>query len=149
MVNSETIRDISNRNFNLELTERISINKKAFFENTSSFNTSLYLVDKITQNNFSAFKDSFKTIFKIKKQFNSVTTINYIVPDLALNKNYWFLDSEITFTSKNNKINYSIIARNLTNNKIFETVNVSDYSRTISSHNLIDRFILGNIAFKF
>ena len=149
IVNDSELRDIKSKFLMVDFSAKVSIAKKVFFENSFSFNNNIYTLDNINQNDFSSIKDSFKTIFKIKKQFNSVTTLNFIVPDLSQQKKYLFLDSELTFTSKNKKVDYSIIGRNLTNNKFFETVNVSDYSRSVSSYNLIDRFVLASIAFKF
>lgn len=149
IVNDSDLRDIKSKLLMVDFSAKVSIAKKVFFENSFYFNNNIYTLDNITQNNFSSIKDSFKTIFKIKKQFNSVTSLNFIVPDLSMQKKYLFLDSELTFTSKSKKVDYSIIARNLTNNKFFETVSVSDYSRSVSSYNLINRFVLGSIAFKF
>lgn len=75
--------------------------------------------------------------------------LNYISPDLSMSNNYWFLDAELQFVSKNKKFNYSVIARNLTNNKTFETISVSDFSKSVSSHNLLERFVMMSVGFNF
>lgn len=75
--------------------------------------------------------------------------LNFISPNLSENNNYWFLDTELRFTSKNKKIDYTLTGRNLTNNKRVQSVSISDYSKTISSHNLIERYILFSVDFRF
>ncbi|WJS95664.1 hypothetical protein NYQ10_04230 [Flavobacterium johnsoniae] len=149
IVNNSDLRDIKAKNLDLNLTTNSAIIENLSIENVFSYRINKFTVDEVSNNKFSSIKNSFKTVLKTSERFKTVVALDYIIPDLSFSKNYWFLDSEITFTSKNKKIDYSIIGRNLTNNKKFEMVNINDYSKNISSHNLIQRFILASVAFKF
>lgn len=148
-VNDSDLRNIENRGFYLNLVGRTSFKTNVNFENTTAFTNNHFLLDRITQNQISALTNSLKSIYKINPNFKTNVVFNFIATDLATNNHYFFIDAEITFTSKNKKFDYSIIGRNLTNNTTFETISISDYSRSISSHNLIERFVMASVSFKF
>lgn len=149
IVNNSDLRDIESRNLMIELTARKGGRSKLFLENRLSYMHNSFLLRNISKNNFSSFGDALKAVYRLTDNFKVATTLNYIIPDLSISNNYYFLDSEITFTSKNKKFDYSIIGRNLTNNKKFETISISDYSSSVSSHNLIKRFLMASVSFKF
>lgn len=149
ILNNSDLRDIENRIFQIELTAKRGGKSKLQIENILFYSNNYFIIKNATENRFSALKNSFRTVYKLKDNFKITSTVNYIIADLSTKNKYYFIDSEILFTSKNKKIDYSIIGRNLTNNKTFTTTNVSDYSITRSSHDLINIFIVGNISFKF
>ena len=149
IVNNSDLRDIKSKYFTIELTTNTPIVKSMFIENNISYSSNKIIVEGSDSNTFSSIKNSFKTVIKLTDRFKGNLSTQFIVPNLSTNRTYLFLDTEITLTSKNKKFDYSIIGRNLTNNKTFETVTISDYSKSIASHNLINRFLLASIAFKF
>ncbi len=148
-INNSELRDVKSKNFMLDLTAKTAFTKNTYIENTVSYRFNSYALDGVNQNYFSSINDSFRAVLKPSQRFKTTLALNFIIPDLQLSQNYWFLDSEFTFTSKNKKIDYSIIGRNLTNNTSFQTVSITDYEKTISSHNLINRFVAVNVAFRF
>lgn len=149
IVNNSGLRSVESRSLFLNLTGRTGFKGNLNFENKISFTNNRFLLDGTSQNNFSSLKNSFKAIFKVKENLKANAVLSFISSDLSVNNNYWFLDTELRFTSKNKKFDYTIIGRNLTNNTTFETVSISDYSRSTSSHNLINRFVLASIGFNF
>lgn len=149
IVNGSDLRDIENRGLFLNLIGRTGFKGNLNFENKISFANSTFFLDGVNQNNFNSLKNSFKSILKIKENLRANAVLSFISSDLAINNNYWFLDTEIRFKSKSKKFDYTIVGRNLTNNKIFETISISDYSRSTSSHNLINRFVMASIGFNF
>lgn len=148
-INNSELRDVKSKNFMLDLTAKTAFTKNTYIENTVSYRFNSYALDGVNQNYFSNINDSFRAVLKPSQRFKTTLALNFIIPDLHLSQNYWFLDSEFTFTSKNKKFDYSIIGRNLTNNTSFQTVSITDYEKTISSHNLINRFVAVNVAFRF
>ena len=70
-------------------------------------------------NNFQSLSNQTKIVLKKNERFNANVIGNFICPNLKVNNNYFFLESEINYTSKNKKITYSLIGKNLTNNKSF------------------------------
>ncbi len=149
MVNNSFLRDVESRNWNVDLTLRTGLKSSLNYETKTLFSNAIYKLKDSNKNYFNTLNQSFKIIYKASNNLIANSTINFISNDLSENNNYWFLDCEVSFTTKNKKIEYSIVARNLTNNKTFETISVSDYSRTTSSYNLINRYVLGSISFKF
>lgn len=149
IVNNSELRDIKAKSFLIDLTTNTSISKSMYIENKFSYRANTIMLQGMDSNNFSSLNNAFKAVLKPSDRLKGTMTVNFVIPDLVMNNNYLFLDSEIIFSSKNKKLDYSIIGRNLTNNTVFETTNISDYSKTVSSHNLINRFILASIAFKF
>lgn len=149
IVNDSDLRDIQMRNLFVSLTLRPGLKGKFGLENTTSFSNSEYFLEETLQNTFSSLTNNFKLIYKMGERLRANTVFSFVAPDLDSTNNYWFWDTEIYWTSKNKKFDYSIIARNLTNNTRFETISISDYSKRISSHNLIERFVIGSISFRF
>lgn len=148
-VNESNLRDIQSNVAFLDLTGRTGLRGVLNFENKISFMHVTSYADGTSANYYSALTNSFRTILKIGRNLKANAGMNYISPDTSVDNNYWFLDSEVRVTSKNKKMEYSLIARNITNNKEFSTISVSDYSRSTASHNLIERFLLLKVAFSF
>lgn len=149
MVNDFQLRNIENRSFLLNATARTGFLTKLNFENKITYANTVFLLENQEQNKFSTLTNTFKTIYKAKENIKFHTVLNFISPDLSINNNYWFLDAELRFMSKNKKFDYSIMGRNLTNNKMFETISITDYSKTVSSHTLINRFVMASFSFNF
>lgn len=149
MVNGSQLRNIENRSFLFNTTARTGFKGKLNFENKIAYANTVFILENQEQNKFTTLTNSFKTVYKVNKNIEANTLLNFISPDLSMNNNYWFLDTELRFTSKNKKFDYSIIGRNLTNNKKFKTISITDYSKTVSTHNLIDRFLMASFSFNF
>jgi hypothetical protein len=147
IVNNSEIRKIENRGIDIELTLRKKLLKKLFLENIFIYNKSIFIVSTET-NSFNALENSFKSAYQFNTNFRTALTFDFLAPDLSNCNNYFFANAEITFTSKNKKYDFSIIGRNLTNNKFFATTSVSDFSRTVSSHNLVSLYIMASISFQ-
>lgn len=147
IVNNSEIRKIENRGIDIELTLRKKLLKKLFLENIFIYNKSIFIVSTET-NSFNALENSFKSAYQFNTNFRTGLTFDFLATDLSNCNNYFFANAEVTFTSKNKKNNFSLIGRNLTNNKFFSTTTVSDFSRTISSHNLVSLYIIASISFQ-
>lgn len=149
IVNNSNLRDVETRLLFINCVLRTSFKSKFYIENDFSYSHNDFLLDNVSQNRFSSFNDTFKIIYKIGSDFKTNVATNFVSPDLSKNNTYLFLDSELRYRPQNKRFQYALIMRNLTNNKKFETVSISDYSKTIASHNLLERYILGNVSFRF
>lgn len=148
VVNNSDIRDVENKNLNIDITLRTGFKSLINLEAKTFYNNNVFMLKDSKKNHLNALNQSLKVIYKARKNIIANTFVNFISNDLSINSNYLFLDGEVTFTSKNKKIEYSILARNLTNNRTFETVAISDYYKSVSSERLIDRYIIATISFK-
>ena len=145
-INNSEIRDIKSNLLHLDLTARIGIKSKISLENNLLFTSNSF---EVTDNktNFQSLINQTKVIFKPTKEIKMFSIANIISPDLKQNTNYLFLEYEINYTPLNKKYGISLIAKNLTNNKTFETRSISDFSSSTSSHNLIERYIMLKVSF--
>ncbi len=149
IINDSDLRNIESRYLFLNCILRTGFKSKFNIENKISYFNHEFLLDEKEQNQYSSINNTSKLIYKIGYDFKADITYNFISPDLSKNNNYSFLDAAIRYTPQKNNFQYSLIMKNLTNISKFETVSISDYSRSISSHNLIKRYIMGSISFKF
>lgn len=149
IINNSDLRNVVNKSLNAELTMRRGLKKILYFESKTIYFNSVYLLENERQNNFSSLEEAIKIAYNGQESFKANTTMSFISSDLSVNNNYFFLNSEFSFMSKNKNIEYSLIAINLTNNKTFDTFNVSDYYSSKFSQNLIERYILASVCFKF
>jgi hypothetical protein len=150
IVNNSEIREIKSETFSLNFTARRSFNKIINFENKTYYlNSDFEVINENSKNNFQTLTNQTKLTYKSKNYINASVIGNFVAPDLKSSNNYFFLDTEVNYTPNNKKITYSLTGKNLTNNKIFTTTNVSDFSTNQSSHNLIERYVMLKITFGF
>lgn len=150
IINSSEIREIKNENLFLNFTARRGIKKIVVVENKTSFvNNNFTVIKENLKNNFQSLSNQTKIVLKKNERFNANVIGNFICPNLKVNNNYFFLESEINYTSKNKKITYSLIGKNLTNNKSFFMSSVTNFSNNTSSHNLIERYLMLKVTFGF
>ena len=97
----------------------------------------------------SSIQNEAKLIFKPKKLWFSSLTFEYFNPMLGDNNPFYFLDFDIIFRPKNKNWDFAIEARNLTNNKHFEQIFVSDYYQEQNSQSLNERYIIFKYNFRF
>ncbi len=150
IINSSEIRDIKNENLFFNLTVRRGIKKIIIIENKVTFiNNNFTVIKENLKNNFQSLSNQTKIVLKKNERFNANIIGNFISPNLKVNNNYFFLESEINYTSKNKKTTYSLIGKNLTNNNFFSMSSVTNFSRDTSSHNLIERYAMLKVTFGF
>ena len=150
IINESDLREVKNENLTLNFVVRRGINKRFVIENKTFYLNSNFKVKKDNlNNNFQMLTNQTKILFKSKKMIKSNLVGNFISPNLKSNDNYFFLDYEIEFTPKNKNLTYSLIGKNLTNNKVFTTHSISSFSTNYSSHNLIERYVMFKLTFGF
>ena len=149
IVNNSALRNITSKSLNIELTMRRGIQKLFYFESKTTYFNNIYLLENESKNRLNNLRQDLKIAFNNQKRFTANVTMNFVSTDLAVNNNYWFLNSEIGYSSKNDRIVYGVIGRNLTNNDTFTTYSITDYSKSSISQNLIKRFVLASVSFRF
>lgn len=148
VVNNSEIRDIKGNTLFLNLTARVGYKSKISFENNIFYLNNSFEVEN-NKTIFQSLTNQTKIIYKPTKEIKINSIANIISPDLNQNSNYLFLESEINYSPLNKKYGLSLIAKNLTNNKTFETRSISDFSSSTSSHNLIERYVMLKLYFSF
>jgi hypothetical protein len=147
-INNSDIRDIKANTLNTIFTLRTKFSDKFILENNFNYmNNSFEVLN--TTSNFQSFNQMSKVVYNPTKEINISAISNFIKPDLSQSIQYLFLESEIGYSPKNKSYSFGLIAKNLTNIKTFETRNISDFSSSVSSHNLIEKYIMFSVRFSY
>lgn len=97
-----------------------------------------------TTNTFT--ESSFSGVYKIKKEWLfKIENQHYFINK----KNYWFTNFNINYTPIKQKVSYKLTFNNIHNVTRFKDVFVSDFQRNESSYNLIPRYIVLNVKYRF
>ncbi|WP_425076637.1 carboxypeptidase-like regulatory domain-containing protein [Psychroserpens sp. S379A] len=148
IINGSELRDLKNKNLQFSFTIRSGLKSKFNFENISNLENNTFETGN-QSNNLTSIHNQLKTIYKLNKHLHSNTIISFISPDVTNPVNYTFLDTELVYKSIDKNYQISLTGKNLTNNKKFETLFVNDYSRSVASYNLIERYVLLGASFSF
>jgi len=150
IVNESDFRTIEGKNFTLNFTARKGVIKIFVVENKIFYlNSSFSVENEKLNSNFQMLTNQTKIIYKSKQNITSNLVGNFIAPNLKSNINYYFLDYEIEYTPNNKNLTYSLVGKNLTNNKQFITNSITDFSVNSNSHNLIERYVMFKLTFGF
>lgn len=147
-INNNDIRDDKSQSLLLKLDIRTGFNNKLNFENSIVFQNNSFSTEGLNQVNFSTFQNNFSTKF-VNDRFNFIMEAKYFDSNLKTkNNSFTFLDAIFNYVQKNEKIEYELRFNNLLNRKFFEELNTTDYSTTLSTQTLLERYFLLSIRFK-
>ncbi len=149
IVNNSSLRDNTSKTFFGQLDVRTGFQKAINFSNKLIFNINTFETTSNSSNSVATFQNDF-TLKYIKNGFQFNINSQYFKPDLKSNTpSDLFLDTFIAYKPKNSKIEYQLKANNLLNKKFYRNIYNNDFSTSIFEHNLIERFVLLSINFKF
>jgi len=147
-INDSDLRE--NKSFSglIEATLKTGFLGSINFENSSQYFTNSFRSGDVRLIN-NSFRNTLKVYVIPSKRIQFTTSMDYIRPNLNTNDNFIFFDTELVYTTKNNKISYSLTSKNITSQpSIFQTTNVSDFSNSINSYNIIEPYILFSVKFR-
>ena len=97
---------------------------------------------------FSTFQNNFSTKY-VKDRFNFTIDTKYFDSNLKTkNNSITFIDAIFNYEQKNEKIEYEFRFNNLLNKKLYQEINSSDFSTTINTQKLLERYFLFSVKFK-
>ncbi|MFD0860814.1 hypothetical protein ACFQ1M_01230 [Sungkyunkwania multivorans] len=133
-------------NFNIDLNSAF----KGFFNYKSSFGIT-YVENKqdnipaITNNTITA---GLETIFKFSEKMLCKIDNELLLPKgSSINSNQLFVD--LSFNRFEKKVEYFVLARNLLNKRSFKQISTTEFSTSVFSNNLFDRYIVLGINYSF
>lgn len=148
--NVNEYENISVNNINTNLGIELRSVFKTFFN--YHFSTQFFI------NKYNAIKTTSATncISFLDLDFNLSKKINLIIKNeayyfgqLPKNKNYYFGDIALNFEILPNKLSFSLTGKNIYNTKNFRTYSINDIYTTENSYQLIERYVLGSIKYRF
>ena len=146
ILNNSDIRNNSNYNCNLSLKltsgfiSKINFQEKVFFDYFKSENESL-------ENKLTTLKNDLLIFVNINSNNKIKVTNNTFIPNLQNYKSYNFLDFEYKYIYK--KTEFYFIMNNILNQKFWSTEYNDDYSVSIATTNLINRYALIGFDYNF
>lgn len=146
ILNNSDIRNNSNYNCNLSLKltsgfiSKINFQEKVFFDYFKSENESL-------ENKLTTLKNDLLLFVNINSNNKIKVTNNTFIPNLHNYKSYNFLDFEYKYIYK--KAEFYFIMNNILNQKFWSTEYNDDYSVSIATTNLINRYALIGFDYNF
>ena len=133
-------------NTNIEMNSAF----KGFFNYKT--NLGLTYIENRQENNRSFFNSTvnarLETIFQLsKKSFFKIENELLLPRDSNFENNQLFVD--FSFNHRGENIEYFILSRNLLNKSSFDQVSVTEFSTSIFSNNLFDRYIVFGLNYNF
>lgn len=150
VINNSDLREVENRNYNLDLEMRSAFNGWFNYHIGTSWR-----FNEVTASGFTnSFTDntSFTDLSFIFNEFFDVQVKGerYEFGNINSGDNtYYFLDADIRYRPKDSKWSFSIMARNLTNTSEFRTSTINDISSSTVSYRLLPRYALLNVKYRF
>jgi len=150
ILNGSDIRSNQSKNFQSEFFLKTAFDIPINFENIFTIRADNYLSENVSVNKNTFLNYRGKIFFKPNKRWFTSFTAEYFSPNNnKTNEHYWFLDANIRYTPKAKNWDFYLTAKNLLNNKSFIQQEISDYSSTTYTSNLLERYIIVGVNFSF
>ena len=148
IINNSEVRDNNNVIYEGEFKIRTGFKTRLNFENKMLIRNNNFS-NKKTRNSFT----SFQNIFNIKynyKRLGGLLTNQYYHSNLQEKASaILFMDFSLEYKNKKETIEYSVKLNNVFNKNEFNTINSTDFSNSVFTENLQNRFLLGSVRFYF
>ncbi|MDX9705873.1 MAG: hypothetical protein RBT46_09230, partial [Weeksellaceae bacterium] len=150
IVNNSDLRD-NKLNFNLiNLYGKTAFNFLINFQNELKIRrTNSHSNDSSNKFNNTSLVNSFKILVKPDKNWFGSVSFDYFQPSTQNPNEYYFLDMLLRYRTPNKIWEFTLSGKNLTNNKFFEEIYVSDYYNSTSLQSLNKSYILVGMSFSF
>ncbi|MBA6315381.1 hypothetical protein [Cellulophaga baltica] len=147
VINSSNLRN--NKVFTKLFENRIKTGFVGMFNFEYSLQVRYSTFKSISDISNKSINNSFKIFFRPQKRLNITTTIDYYLPDNRKDNSFSFLDMSLNYSTKNEKLKFSLISRNLQlTGKDYTQRNISDIFDSTTSINLQREFLLLSIDFR-
>lgn len=148
-INSGDLRDVLGQTVSLELFYKTAFDIPLNFENTLRTQYYQSRSDALQTYSNTSIINKTRLLFVPNKRLYAALTMEYYQPKTTGNDNIFFLDFDLNYKLQKPKLRLSLEARNLTDNKVFESIYINDYSQSRSTQNLVPRYILLGVDFGF
>lgn len=150
IVNNSTLRNNTLSNLTTTLFFKTAFDWKINFENTITHRLLESKTESGLQLNNQFISNNFQIIIKPKKRFFILLATDYYLPSTKTPKQrYFFVDTDITYQTKNKIYDFRLKARNITNNKTLNQLDINDYSTNNFQTNLLPRHLVLSISRNF
>ena len=150
IVNNSDLRQIQNQFLSNSFFWKTAFEIPLNFENKFTYQYSNSKSESQSAIINKSWQNTFKVIVKPSKKWFFIVSSDYYLPDTKQSsEQFFFLDAVLRHKPENKKWNASLEMRNLTNETNFEQVQTSDISTTVFRSNLLPRYFIFNLTYKF
>ncbi len=148
-VNNSDLRNIENNNLNYGLELRSAFDGIFNFHVGTKNTHSGYRVNNFKNHYFN--NNSFlDTYFMVSKNFDFQTNLDYYYfGNLQKDNHYFFLDVGARYKLKDKRISFGLKGKNLFNVNSFNVTGLTDISESVTSYQILPRYIMATIEFGF
>lgn len=148
IVNNSDLREVKNTNY------RYGAEFRSAFNGIFNFNIgSKWTTNEITTIQSNSFTDNL-SFLDISFAFNDrldaqIQTERYYFGNLENDNTYYFLDFDVRYQFKENKLSFELNGKNLFNTERFRNFSVSDIGTSTTEYRLLPRFVLLKMEYRF
>jgi len=148
IVNNSGLREVKSSNYNYGLEFRTA------FDGTFNFHLgSKWLTNKIETTSTNEFTNSISFIdltFSFNDKLNlDLNSERYFFGNSDTDSTYYFLDFDIRYVFKENKLTFMLSGENLLNTNSFRDFTISDIGTSTTEYRLLPRFVLMKMEYRF
>jgi hypothetical protein len=149
IVNSSDFRNVKSTSYDYGLEFRTGF--KSFFNFHLGSNWNYSKVTSIEENSFINNLVFFDMSMVFSDKFNvQVESERYYFGNLdSKNRTYFFLDFDVRYVIKKNKLSLFLNGKNLFNTDVYKTYSINDVSTSVREYRLMPRFILLGVKYRF
>ena len=150
VINNSNLREIKSDSYNYGLELRSGF-KGIFNYHIGTKWTTNEIEASAINNSFTDNVSFLDLSFVFNDKFNmQFQTERYFFGNLdEENNTYCFLDFDVRYTIKKNKLTLAITGKNLFNTETFRTFSISDISTSTTEYRLLERFVLLKMEYRF
>jgi hypothetical protein len=150
IINNSSLRINKSKSLINELFFKSAFDRKVNFENTLRHKLLQSKTEGGFEFNNQSIINNFQIIGRPTKRFFLLFSTDYFLPNtLKTNQSYFFIDTDITYQTKNKIYDFRFKARNITNNKTLNQFDINDYSTNYYQTNLLPRHLIISVSRNF
>lgn len=150
IVNGSLLRNNTSESFNSNFFFKTAFDGKFNFENTVVHRYFRTTTEGGFQFNNQSIKNNFQVIIKPTKRLLLLFSTDYYLPNTKENKqSYLFLDTDLSYQTINKIYDFRFKARNISNIKSLNQIDITDYSTNNFQTNLLPRQIVLSVSRNF
>ncbi len=150
ILNNSSLRNNTSKSLNNTLFFKTAFDGKVNFENTVEHKFLQSKTEGGFQFNNQSIINNFQIIIKPTKRLFLLLSTDYYIPTTSNNRqNYFFVDADLTYQTKNKIYDFRFKARNITNNKTLNQFDTNDYSTNNLQTNLLPNHLMLSVSRNF
>lgn len=148
IVNNSNLRTVTSNNYSYGFELRSGFNGIFNYHFGTSWSSNS--IETAIENSFTDNTSFLDLSFVFNKKLNAeVKTERYLFGNLQNENTYYFLDFDLRYQFKKDKLTLALSGKNLFNTETFRNFSLSDVGSSTTEYRLLPRFVLAKIEYRF